>query len=170
MRTLNALFALSLTLTLAVALAPVPKAQAADSAQWKKLKDKTLNEGTVEETATGATAFLSRINPSATSIPRSADYFSIVLVEQDGGYTPESARVVVEKWTQNEAGNFVVDNELYWIALDGTLTEASRVHFVISNTPDREVTNYQRVNDAVSDASTAARFEARLADWFKAAL
>jgi hypothetical protein len=149
-----------------IALLASAQAHAVDPASWQQLVQKTLAEGTVLQTQMGPTIHLARLSdPEQKASPRHSDYFTLAVTETPAGYVPNNATLVSEDWLLNAEGNWEVNQILFWMRVDGTLVQASRVEILLS--PDHILLKYKNTADAVNDPKTIERYELKLAEWFK---
>lgn len=134
-------FAFCLSLSVTAMALPVTEAAPEDrvpASPWQLLLERIQQDGKLLELETADYLYLQRkkiINPEPN---HQDDYISLVGSRSEtGDFRPYKVEAVSESWIKNKDGNWSIDQWLFRIELDQTLTAAS--HYWMLQTPERRV-------------------------------
>lgn len=131
---------------------------------WNKLLDIISETGTIVTTAYGGDyLFVQNIEPEDTSKSHRADYFSLVGGHDDEGiFRFGRVEIVSEDWQLNVDGNWIIDQYLITVSLDGQVKRATHVDMI--QTKDRHVLKHE--SQSLDHATATAQWTNILDGWY----
>ncbi len=138
-----------------------------DAQKWNSFVQKVVAFG--ESTLIEPYTFrhLSRLQPQDKTKPHQADYIRTTgVVDSQDNYIPFSVSAVSENWAVNAEGNWVIDQWLWDVNLDGGLETVQ--HFMLVETPSGTVLDVQNLSAGQpSSAEELARWSDKFAEWLR---
>jgi hypothetical protein len=121
-------------LALAVSASAAPSF---DAGEWNRLVNKAANSEKRGQFGDAQLRYLERIAPPDISQPHHADYFSVIGYQTVNGFGPTEVSMVSEDWRKTPEGNWEIEQWIYALLLDGTLTRV--MHQEVTETTEGRV-------------------------------
>lgn len=138
---------------------PVPRSP------WELLLERIQQEGRWLELETADYLYLQRKEDSTPEPNHQDDYISLVGSHSEtGAFQAYRVEAVSEAWVKNKDGNWSIDQWLFRIELDQTLTAAS--HYWMLQTPDRRVLESKFIPE--SAATSLRQWQSTKESWEEA--
>lgn len=123
-----------------------------DAAKWQQITAETLAKGSLMQTPYNYYKTLSYLNPADLSKAHTADYFSAVgNFDNQQKFVVDHFEIVSETWTIDAQKNWNIDQWIFVVSVDGSLTNGDHNFIVedaggrvlvvktISSTPDERL-------------------------------
>lgn len=141
----------------------IPSFSSVDHERWEALINKAVTQGTSQESEMGEFRTLTISNTTDLSGPHLIEYFSAVGGQSvsDGKFYVGHLELVWENWSVNEDNNWDIDQWLFIINKDTTLSASWHNHLI--ETRSGGVLLDERIKE--TDATTAKSFDQKLGDF-----
>lgn len=136
-----------------------------NSAKWNSLVVTSLRKGRAYQLDSGILFSLAHIVPNDESKPRVADYFSTLLVNNNGQWVPVESGEVHEVWTVGKDGYWHIDQWVYILSLDGQLADVAH-NYVVEGNDGRVYDSGSYPTGGPRDPEILGQWARQLQDWY----